>query len=391
MSERGHSPLGMSVLERRYCCPGSLRLEAGKTDTPSSYARRGTMLHAAAAECLITGTTAAEFLPDDPEGADIVQTYMDIVSAAHARLGGGLSLEQPFQLEALHQLFWGTCDAVVLAPPRAWIADLKTGAGHAVPIRRPDGRVNFQLGGYALGAIQSLPVGLQNEITEVELCVIQPRLGEPQTTVMTLAEMQDLAADLVETAEAATQPDAPLVPGEHCTFCRGAAECPALRAKALEAATIEFDIVDPHAPAAILPDPERLTLKELGHVLTVAEIVDTWVHAVRVHAKVLADKGQEIPGWKLANKIGRRGWVDDNDALRALAHVGLPVDDCYVVKTVSPAQAEKLLKRDKIPKPKEWPELILMSDPGTALVPAADKRPAAAPRFVEFEQLTQEP
>src|SRR4029079_19673162 len=39
---RGHSPLGMSVLERRYCCPGSMKAEEGRPNTTSVYAKRGT-------------------------------------------------------------------------------------------------------------------------------------------------------------------------------------------------------------------------------------------------------------------------------------------------------------------------------------------------------------
>ena len=78
------------------------------------------------------------------------------------------------------------------------MADLKTGRGHAVPVRRPDGRVNLQLGGYGLGALHSLPAGLAHEITQIELVVVQPALGPPQRTVMTVAEVQDLAADLIE-------------------------------------------------------------------------------------------------------------------------------------------------------------------------------------------------
>jgi hypothetical protein len=102
-----------------------------------------------------------------------------------------------------------------------------------------------------------------------------------------------------------------------------------------------------------------------------------------VHARQLADRGQTIPGWKLVNKIGRRIWVDPD---RALEHLDmLPMEDRYVVKPVSPPQAEKALKHLKLKKPEEWSDLITMSDPGTALVPEADQRPAVSPRFVEFD------
>jgi hypothetical protein len=380
---RGHSALGMSVLERRHCCPGSMRMEAGKADTPSIYAKRGTELHAAAAECLLRGLSAAEYIPDDPDGIAIVEPYLDQVRAAHGRLGGQLLVEQAFHLEALHELYWGTADAVVLAPPKAWVGDLKTGAGHAVPIRREDGRVNFQLGGYGLGAVNSLPEGLANQITSVELCVCQPRLGPAQRTVMDLADMQDLAADLIDTAEAALRPDAPLVPGDHCTFCRARGDCPALRAAAWDRAAVDFDVVNIDAPKIVFPAPASLTPEQLSRALTGADLMDTWIHGVRVHAKQLADHGHEIPNWKLVNKIGRRIWVDEVEALKSLAF--MPTEDLYVVKPVSPPQAEKALKKLKLRKPDDWDDIVTMSDPGTALVPAGDKRPAVSPRLVEFE------
>jgi hypothetical protein len=373
----------MSVLERRASCPGSMRMEAGRPDTPSIYAKRGNQLHAVAAACLTEDVAPDSLLEDDPDGIEIVTAYVDQVRAAHGRIGGQLLVEQSFRLEALHALYWGTADAVIVRPPWLWVCDLKTGGGHPVPIRRPDGRVNFQLGGYALGALQSLPPGLGNTITSIELCVVQPRLGPPQVTTMDLADIQNLAADLIGIAEAAVKPDMPLVPGEHCSFCRARGDCPALRAVALEAAGHEFDVVDLLPRPVVPPPPQSLTPLQLSQVLTAADIVDTWLHGVRVHAKQLADHGTPIPDWKLVNKIGRRIWAVDPE--RALESLDLPLEDRYVIKPVSPPQAEKALRRLKLKKPDDWNDIITMSDPGTALVPAADRRPAVAPRLVEFD------
>jgi hypothetical protein len=361
----GHSPLGMSVLERRFMCPGSMAAEAGRPDRPSTYAKRGTDLHAVAAECLISGANAEDMIPDDYAGVEIVQPYLDVVREAHDRLGGRLLVEHTFWMRDIHDLFRGTVDAVIVAPPIIWAGDLKTGAGHAVPIRRPDGRLNWQLGGYGLGAMQSVPSGIT--IKAIELCVIQPRLGPPQHTVASISEMIDLAGDLVGIARAAIDPDAKLVPGDHCTFCRAAGECPALRAQALAAAQADF--ADP-------PDPLSLSTEELGTLLTRAEIVETWLAAIRAHAYALAQEGHTVPGWKLVQKRGRRVWVDEQAAQNAMYKTGIDADACVTVKVVSPTQAEKAFKQRKIPLPTTWSDLVTMSDPGTALVQEADKRPA---------------
>ena len=388
-SERGHSPLGMSVLERRECCPGSMKAEEGRPNTTSVYAKRGTDLHEVAAACLRENLNPFDVISEDPEGAELVMAYLIEVRSAYERLGGGLLVEQAFELSALSELYWGTADAVVLSPPTLYVADLKTGRGHAVPVRRPDGRVNPQLGGYGLGALHGLPAGLANEITSIELCVIQPALGPPQRTIMTVAEVQDFAADLIEIAEAALDPEAARIAGEHCRFCRAAGDCPALRDKALIAARLEF--CTPEAELVegfpVPPAPSTLTTAELGHVLEGAEIIDQWLAAVRAHAKSLADKGEEIPGWKLVDKRGRRVWANEDDANRTLSH--LLGGDAYATKLHSPTQIEKVLKSHKLKKPPQWNTLVTLSDPGTALVPASDPRVAVSPR-IEFEIVNTE-
>lgn len=367
---QGHSPLGMSVLERRAACPGSMQAEQGRQDRPSEYAQRGSNLHEVAAQCLTLTLDAVDLISEDPDGIDLVQPYLDTVREAHKRLGGELHVERQFRLEGLNALYWGTADAVIIAPPILWVGDLKTGGGHLVPIRRPDGSVNIQLGGYALGALQTVPAGVS--IEQIELVIVQPRRGPPIDTLMTPDEAMDLAGDLVNIARAALEPDAPRIAGDHCLFCRAAGDCPALRERALKQAEIDF--------ARELPMPSDLTLEEIGTLLARADMVDLWLTALRSHAKALADRGAEIPHWKLVNKRGRRVWKDEEEAERQLYDAKLPTSERYIEKLVSPAQAEKALKRLRLRPPKAWDDLVMMTDPGTVLVPQADRRPAVPGR-----------
>jgi len=383
IAPRGHSPLGMSVLERRAACPGSMQAEQGRQDRKTEYAQRGTDLHEIAARCLYTSVDAADLLEDDVDGIDLVQPYLDTVRAAHQRLGGDLHVERQFELQGLSQYFWGTADAVIVAPPTLWVGDLKTGGGHLVPIRRADGSVNIQLGGYALGALQTVPPGVA--IAEIELVVVQPRRGEPISTTMSPDEAIDLAGELVNIARAALDPDAPRIAGDHCTFCRASGDCPALRERALKQAEIDF--------TEALPLPSTLTLEEIGQLLARADIVDVWLSALRNHAKGLADAGHEIPLWKLVNKRGRRVWRDEEEADRQLAKAKLAVGDRYISKLVSPTQAEKALKRLRLRPPAAWDDLVTMTDPGTALVPQADRRPAVPgrPPALDFKHEPEDP
>jgi hypothetical protein len=375
----------MSALERRFMCPGSMKAEEGRPNTTSVYAQRGTDLHALAPACIKEGLNPLDALPEDPEGAEMILAYQIEVQAAHDRLGGELLLEQAFELSALSELYWGTADAVIIAPPVLYVADFKTGRGVAVSVRRADGRVNLQLGGYGLGALHSLPVGLAHEITQIELVVVQPALGPPQRTVMTTAEIHDFAADLIEIAEAALDPAAPRTAGDHCRFCRAAGDCPALRDMALSKIHLEFDVETPPAP---LPKPAELTLDETGYILEIAERIELWIGAVKARAKALADRGVPIPGFKLVDKRGRRVWANEDEASPAMdAMLG---DAAYVTKLHSPTQIEKILKAKKLKKPAQWDELITLSDPGTTLVPASDPRAPASPRLIGFEIVTEE-
>jgi hypothetical protein len=377
----------MSALERRFMCPGSMAAEEGRPNPTSVYAKRGTDLHEVGASCLREHLNPLEVISEDPEGAEMVLAYQIEVESAHDRLGGTLHVEQAFELSALSELYWGTADAVIIAPPTLYVADFKTGRGVAVPVRREDGRVNLQLGGYGLGALHSLPAGLAHEITQIELVVVQPALGPPQRTIMTTAEVQDLAADLIEIAEAALDPSAPRIAGDHCRFCRAAGDCPALRERALSVAITEFNKADDHGVIERLVAPPHLRPEELGRVLEGADIIDEWLTAVRAHAKALADRGEEIPGWKLVDKRGRRVWANEEAATTTMK--GLLREDAFAHKLHSPTQIEKVLKSHKLKKPPQWNTLVTLSDPGTALVPASDPRVAVSPR-IEFEIVNPE-
>jgi hypothetical protein len=382
----------MSVLERRFNCPASMRLEEGRAGYESEYSRRGTGLHAAAAEALEGGQEASGVLPDDDvDGQDIIAPWLALVRAAHELLGGELLVEHQFSLAALHDLYWGTADAVIVSPPALWVGDLKTGGGHPVPVRRPDGRPNFQLAGYALGVLQSLPQGTR--IETVTLCVSQPRRGSLQSTDMSFAEVMDLAADMLEIAERATAPDAAAIPGDHCTFCKGAPVCPALRQQALAVAASEFDDECPLDERLPLPAlPADLTTEQLGRILSHASLLRIWLAAVEAHALGEARRGTAIPGWKLAGKRSARRWADEDRASDALTFL-LEENRFAPRELLSPAQAEKALKRVRLAKPPGWDKLITWTDPGTTLVPVDDPRPAIKATVVaalEFNNETEE-
>jgi len=85
------------------------------------------------------------------------------------------------------------------------------------------------------------------------------------------------------------------------------------------------------------------------------------------------DAGKPVPGFKLVAKRAIRQWADENEANHWLDGKGLEPDQIYEKKIISPAGAEKLLKKNKIVLPQE---LVVAVSSGSTLVEESDPRPA---------------
>jgi hypothetical protein len=78
-----------------------------------------------------------------------------------------------------------------------------------------------------------------------------------------------------------------------------------------------------------------------------------------------------VPGYKLVAKRGTRQWIDEDEAVAILGVAG--IDPYKEREVISPAQAEKLLKKSKLTLP---PELTVSLSSGTTLASEDDPRPA---------------
>jgi hypothetical protein len=375
----GHSIVGMSVLERRLGCPGSANAERGLPEPRVALAaERGTALHEAAAKALISGVWGDDVWEEDEEGVEIIDEYLRVVRGIQQRLGGKLVVEHRFHLAALHPELFGTADAVVIAPPVIAVADLKTGRGHRVEVRRPDGRPNLQLAGYGLGGLEAVPAG--QAISAMELHVVQPLNGSHTTTTLDEDEIMDIAGDISGIVHAALSPDAPRIAGAHCRWCKAASTCPALQAMVATATDVDFaDIVAEGADA--LDAPSEMSPERIAQALHAADAIDLWISAVRQHAYAEASQGRVPPGFKLVERKGRRKWKtgeDEQARIRRLLHNIAPQLDFLKPPTlITPTQAESVLKKAKVPlpAPEVWSSLINPGNTGITLVPDTDPRP----------------
>ena len=92
--------------------------------------------------------------------------------------------------------------------------------------------------------------------------------------------------------------------------------------------------------------PLRLSDEEIAEVLENADVIETWLTAVRGLAYSAISDGRDIPGWKLVPKRAIRKWKDERIVKQRLASEGL--DGFLTEDLITPAQAEKLAKKQGI-------------------------------------------
>jgi hypothetical protein len=198
----------------------------------------------------------------------------------------------------------------------------------------------------------------------VELIIVQPRAPHPDGPVRRwstdVIALYEHVAALQAAAVAVEDPNAPLVVGDHCKFCRAAGFCGALRDKV-------FNIMGTEQPEAYVMKDWQTEQSELN-------LIAQWLKGRETYLHNEAIAGNPPPGAKLVPKRAFRKWVDEEAAGRELVAAGADLDDLYEPpKLKSPAVIEKLLPKAKKPILKN---LAKAESSGTVLAPLSDPRPA---------------
>ena len=369
-----HAKLSPSGAHRWMRCAGSPALEAAFPDESSVYAAEGTVAHLLASDELEGKQTARERIGSRAtvDGFDftvdkvMVEHVEDYVKLVREYAQGGILLvEQRVPIGHLtgEDGATGTSDAVIVHADekRLTIIDLKYGMGVRVMAES-----NEQAMMYALGALERYEQ--LADFTEVCMVIHQPRLNSVSEHWIEVADLYQFADRVGDSADATRRTDAPLTPGEkQCKFCKAKSSCPALQA-----------IVDETADEEATADD----FADLGdNALTVAmgrvELIEQWCKSVRAEVERRLTKGVAVPGYKLVEgRKGNRAWSDAKDAQERLSAV-LKRDEMYEEKFISPATAEKLLKKD--PEGLALLEELTHRPEGKlSVAPATDKRPEKA-------------
>ena len=153
-------------------------------------------------------------------------------------------------------------------------------------------------------------------------------------------------------------PDAPLNAGEHCRWCAAKPTCPKMTGLADRALHAKLDTLD---------------VVQIADYLKKADMLEQWIADVRGLAHQVLDAGKPVPGFKLVAKRAIRQWADEQQAENTLMDLTGNHAELFSTKLISPAQAEKLLKKEKKELPKE---LVVAISSGSTLVEDSDPRPA---------------
>jgi len=85
------------------------------------------------------------------------------------------------------------------------------------------------------------------------------------------------------------------------------------------------------------------------------------------------EAGLPVPGYKLVPKRGMRQWVDENKALEAMRAMGVNAMELTEMTILSPAKAEKVLKKHKLALPDDH---VVSVSSGNTLASEDDPRQA---------------
>ena len=378
-----HAVLSASGSKRWLSCPPSARLERKFPDKAGEAAQEGTLAHALAearirhwlGEISENGLTLRiDSLRHDalysPEMGEYVSEYVDLCIEKINEAQGVALVEERLDFSRWVKNGFGTGDMVIIGDGVLEIVDLKYGKG--VPVSA-EGNTQMQL--YALGAIEQY--GYIYDFGHVRMSIFQPRNGGLSTQLMSVAELLAWGESIKPIAELAYEGKGEFKAGEHCRFCRAAAQCKALAEYNLEIAKLEFR------------DPDLLTDGEVSFVLERVDGLVRYAEKIKTFALAEALKGHKWPGFKVVAGRSNRRITDAAEAVKLLRGAGYADDVIY-----KPLEIQAITDLEKTITKKKFGELlgsVVEKPPGKpTLVPEDDKRPEYDPVQSEFEVMEEE-
>ena len=380
-----HAVLAPSSAKRWMTCTPSARLEETVPSKDTAYTREGTIAHAMAENILrhlleinasglpsydeyfsMHGSTIAqqqvEAMAECIDWREMAETvyehYCRLVYEAY--LGAQLEdpdavllIESQLRLAEFIPEGFGSSDAVLIYGDTLEVFDLKYGKGVKVEAEN-----NAQMMCYALGAYCGQ--GEFYDIANVRMTIIQPRLRHESSWTMTAKDLMKWAKEeLAPAALKAWNGEGEQTPGEHCRFCRVAAQCKAL-------ASYTLDVTEKQT------EPGLMALEEIARLLPHFATIKSWINSVEEYALAAALEGDTIPGFKVVEGRSIRKISNPYRAMDILEQNGISPENYLKPKELkSIGDLEKALTKkgfntllgDLVIKPEGKPTLVEDADP----------------------------
>lgn len=400
MPPEKHALLSASSASRWLKCTAAPRFEEHLPERTSEYAEEGRLAHAICELKTLkkftvmtsrTYTTRLNKLKKDPLYSEEMDKTSDLY-IEHLTEQAMLYDSTPTVAAEVQVDFgeyvpegFGTCDNVMIGGDTLSITDYKHGKG--VPVSAVG---NPQMRLYALGALKRYAPVFGDAIKQVRMSIDQPRLDSYTTDTITVEELLAWGESIKPIAQKAFSGLGEFVPGDHCRFCRGKAQCrarantntaledfkdcvPAGKWNAKAAAVVASGGVVQGAPPTLLSD------EEIGDLLIRGKELVAWYKDLEEYAtKALLD-GKPIEGWKLVAGRSIRTFTDQDAAIQAAIAAGYDEALLYDRKPKTLSEMEKLMGKAEfaekiggyVTKPLGKPTLALSTDKREAYNPAA--------------------
>lgn len=402
MPPEKHALLSASAASRWLTCTAAPRFEEGLPESTSTYAAEGSLAHAIAELkalkkfTLMTGRTYSTRLNKlkkdplyDPEMDKTTDLYLEHLTEQAMLYDSTPTVAVEVRVDFSEYVpeGFGTCDCVMIGGDTLSITDYKHGKG--VPVAATG---NPQMRLYALGALKRYAAVFGDTIKQVRMSIDQPRLNSYSTDLITVDELLDWGNSIKPIAQKAFSGLGEFVPGEHCRFCRGKAQCRA-RANAnsaledfkgcVPAATIQPGEFVPQVHSYITPNGNEvhplLTDAEVGDLLIRGQHLIQWYKDLEEYATKRLMDGKPIEGWKLVAGRSVRTFTDQDAAIQAVIAAGYDEALVYDRKPKTLSELEKLMGKAEfaekigsfVVKPLGKPTLALATDKREAYNPAA--------------------
>lgn len=305
-----HSP---SSLRYKELCPGWQ-----KTELAGEAAAEGTAMHHAAETGDMTGLTE--------EQRAQVQECLDYIKPLVA---DAQEVHRELKLDVAG-LTRGTADLLAIYPETAHVVDFKFGRW---PV--DDAEINLQGWAYAVGAFTRFPV------EQVTVHFLMPRLDEATRHTFRRSELPRMIERIETVIARAEEPEPQLNPDpKACQYCAAKGRCPALAAKALMIPrNMHWDLPAELDPAAITSPAA------MSKVMQIVPLIESWASEIKARALDMARQGDEIPGYTLRHRSGKRVVKDLLPAWSILnEEFGVELDEFLPACSVSIGAIEDAVK-----------------------------------------------